>query len=101
MIHILELDPNDNDRIISIVRSDINVDNIVKFIMDRSPIERGRSETTIKSFIEKESLFYCYIDQTIYYCAIDVGNKRDRDIFSKYEKFIGINRETKLKMLGI
>lgn len=101
MIHILELDQDDNDRIISIVYSDTNVDNIVKFIMDRSPIEIGRSETTIRRFMETDSLFYCHVDNQIYYCALDASNKRDREIFSKYEKFIGINRETKLKMLGI
>ena len=36
-----------------------------------------------------------------YYCAIDSDRKTNRIIFPKYVKFISINRDNKLKILGI
>jgi hypothetical protein len=100
MIHILELDQNDNDGIIDLVHSEKDIDGVVNYIMMKTPNDYDRSEMAIRHFLGDESLFYYDIGEK-YYCAIDCDRKTNRIIFTKYVEFISINRNNKLKILGI
>jgi hypothetical protein len=100
MIHILELDKDNNDDIIDLVHSERDIDDVVNYIMTKTPKDYYRSETAIRNFLGDESLFYYHIEEK-YYCAIDSDRKTNRIIFTKYVKFISINRDNKLKILGI
>ena len=51
MIHILELDKDNNDDIIDLVHSERDIDDVVNYIMTKTPKDYYRSETAIRNFL--------------------------------------------------